>query len=85
MVDPASKKATPEKIRELKDELESKAAVLEAMKAAFYNRVPFNGTVPEYQDLHRAALAVVGADHALQKCVFGKIRVRVSAVELLRN
>jgi hypothetical protein len=68
----------------LKQEMEKKDAILEAMKAAFFNRAPFQGQVPTYEDLAGAASDYIQASYEFQKARFGRIRLKLSPTDLLR-
>lgn len=68
----------------LRSEMELKHSRLDAMKIAYFTRVPFGDTVPDEYALKRAADEFVRAHHGFQRLRYGRIRVRLSAADLLR-
>jgi hypothetical protein len=64
--------------------MERKQATLDAMKVAYFNRTPFGESVPDEHALKRAAEEFVSAHHAFQRLRYGRIRVKLSAADLLR-
>jgi hypothetical protein len=68
----------------LKREMEKKDAILGAMKAAFFSRVPFEGKVPTHEDLVYAAKDFIKASNAFQKARFGRVRLKFTPADLLR-
>ena len=75
--------AGPETLRKLQEEMEKKNAIFEAMKTAFFNEASFQGKVPTYEDLHRAAGELITANHDLQRGRFGRVQAQLSASNLL--
>ena len=72
-------------IEQLREEMEKRNAVLEAMKTAFFNRSPFKDVIPEYEDLHVAAEEFIRAHYNLQKARFGRVRFKMTVPDVLRD
>jgi hypothetical protein len=77
-------KRDPEKADELRQLMERKRNVLEATRIAFFHRTPLNGEVPDDQAVRRAARDFIDANYALQRALFGRVRVKLSVSRLLR-
>jgi hypothetical protein len=76
--------ASLETLQTLKEEMEMKNAILEAMKTAFFNRTPFQGEIPTYEDLSKAAKDFIQTSYKFQKARFGRVRLKFSVSDLLR-
>ena len=68
----------------LKEVMESKRSVLEAVRLAYMHRTPFGDEIPDEEAVRRAAKEFIDANYALQRALFGKIRVKLSVAHLLR-
>ena len=68
----------------LRSELERKQAALEAIKVAYFNRAPFGESIPDEHAVKLAAEECVCANHAYQRLLYGRVRVKLSAADLLR-
>jgi len=64
--------------------MEQKKAVLDTMKLAYFHGAPFGDSVPDEQALKRAAEEFMAANYAYQKLLYGRVRVKLSAANLLR-
>jgi hypothetical protein len=77
-------KKQPQNVEELRELMERKGSLLEATRIAFLHRAPLNGKVPDDEDVRRAARDYINANYALQRALFGRIRVKLSVARLLR-
>lgn len=68
----------------LRSELDRTQAALEAMKVAYFNRSTFGDSIPDEHAVKRAAEDFVRANHAYQRLLYGRVRVTLSAADLLR-
>lgn len=57
---------------------------LYAAKIAYLNRTELEGKIPEYGDLSRIAKELISSNYALQKRLYGKVRLKLSVSKLLR-
>jgi hypothetical protein len=81
------KKQTPrstEEIDQLRANMETLKATLEVIRIAYYNRTLFQGQVPDYEDVRKAAEDFITANHEYQKALWGKVKVKLSVANLLR-
>lgn len=69
----------------LKEEMERRYSILEAVKVAYFNGTPFHDKVPDYSDVRKAAEEFIAANYALQKAQFGRVQVKLSVSALLRD
>jgi len=74
----------PGELSRLRAEMEHKKAILDSIKIAFFNNVPFGGTIPDAQSVRQAAQDFVVANHAYQRLLFGRVKVKLSVANLLR-
>jgi hypothetical protein len=68
----------------LRSAMEQKKATLDTMKLAYFHRAPFGGSVPDEGSLKRTAEEFIAANYAYQRALFGRVRVKLSAANLLR-
>jgi len=73
-----------QKVQELREQMERKRNLLEATRTAFFNRTPLNDKVPDDEAVRRAARDFISANYALQRALFGRVRVKLSVARLLR-
>ena len=64
--------------------MEQKKAALAAMKIAYFNNAPFGESVPNEDDLKRAAEEFILANYAYQRLLYGRVRIKLSTANLLR-
>src|SRR5262249_4518303 len=69
---------------QLREAMEKKQSVLEATRLAYLHRTPIHGEIPDYEALQRAATEFIEANYALQRALFGKVRVKLSVARRLR-
>jgi hypothetical protein len=69
---------------DLKEAMERKKSEMDAVRVAYLHRTPLNGSVPEYEDVKKVALEFIEANYALQRALYGKVRVKLSVAKLLR-
>ncbi len=74
----------PAKASILRAEMEKKKAAFDAMKIAYFNNTPFGDLVPDEQRLKLAAEEFIRANYEYQKHLYGRVRVKLSAANLLR-
>jgi PAS domain-containing protein len=77
-------KRDPKKAEELRELMERKRSLLEAMRIAFLHRAPLNGKIPDDEAVRHAARDFIDANYALQRTLFGRVRVKLSVPRLLR-
>lgn len=77
-------KRDPQKSEELRELMERKRSLLEATRIAFLHRTPLNGEVPDDEAVRRAARDFINSNYALQRALFGKVRVKLTVARLLR-
>lgn len=64
--------------------MEKKKATFDAMKIAYFHSAPFGDSVPDEERLKRAAEEFIRANYEYQKLLYGRVRVKLSAANLLR-
>jgi hypothetical protein len=74
----------PEDADRLRERMDRCKNTMENMRVAFYNRTPFDGKVPEYEDVRSAAENFIAANYDYQKALWGKVKVKLSVANLLR-
>jgi PAS domain-containing protein len=74
----------PANAEELRELMERKRSLLEATRIAFFHRTPLNGKVPDDDAVRCAARDFINANYALQRALFGRVRVKLSVAHLLR-
>ena len=58
---------------------------LEDAKLAYYNSAEYQGGPMPYERLKSYAEAFIKANHALQRALYGRVRVRLDVSRLLRE
>jgi hypothetical protein len=74
----------PARLGELRAEMERKKAMLDSIKIAYFHRAPFGDGVPNEQAVRDAAESFIQANYDYQKALYGRVRVKLSASNLLR-
>ncbi len=74
----------PVQVDLLRSVMEQKKAALDAMKVAYFHRAPFGDSVPDEQALKLAAEQFIDANYAYQRYLYGRVRVKLAAANLLR-
>ena len=69
----------------LKGVMERNYSRLQAHKIAYFTGNIIDGRKPEYQDLKKAARVFIRSNYDYQKAVLGKIHVKLSVADLLRE
>lgn len=64
--------------------MERLQARMATMKIAYMNRMPFEEHVPTEEDVRAAAQSFIDANHAYQRALYGRVRVKLSVANLLR-
>jgi uncharacterized protein YfkK (UPF0435 family) len=70
---------------ELRAKLEQLQAKLNAVKIAYLNNVEFDGKAVSYEDLRQVAQDLIQTNYALQKLLYGSVKLRLSTAKLLRR
>jgi tyrosyl-tRNA synthetase len=83
----ASKKnqLSPEEIAALKQSMEAAELDFANAKLAYYNRTEYRGQTITYEVLKGFAEDYIQKNYAVQKAVFGKIHVKLSVANLMRE
>jgi hypothetical protein len=74
----------PEKLEELRHEMERRHSIMTTMKIAYMNSSVFGERVPTPEDVRAAAQSFIEANYTYQRAVYGRVRVKLSAANLLR-
>ncbi len=74
-----------EQIDALKQEMDAAELDFANAKLAYYNRTEYKGQVISYEVLKGLAETFIQKNYAVQKAVFGKIHVRLSVANLMRE
>ena len=80
----SSQPVDPTQLSELRAQMEQRKAILDSIKIAYFNSAAFDGAVPDEQGVQDAAKEFIQANYAYQKALYGRVRVKLSAANLLR-
>jgi hypothetical protein len=75
----------PEELERMRAEMKRSEHELEDGKLAYYNSAEYRGEAMTYERLKKYAEAFITANHALQKALYGRIRIRLDVGRLLRE
>lgn len=75
----------PEQLEELRSEATRAEHELEDAKLAYFNSAPYRDEPIGFDRLKEYAEAFIRANHALQKGLYGRIRIRLDVSRLLRE
>jgi hypothetical protein len=76
---------SPEEIAALKQSMEAAELDFGNAKLAFYNRTEYKGQIITYETLKTFAETFIQKNYAVQKAVFGKIRLKLLVANLMRE
>jgi hypothetical protein len=76
---------TPEDVEAMRAEMRRTEHELEDAKLAYYNSTEYRGELMNYEVLKRYAESFIAANHAVQKALYGRIRIRLDVSRLLRE
>lgn len=71
-----------EQLRERQEQARDR---LNALKVAYLNSQEFDGHAVSYDDLKAAAHELIKVNYALQRALYGAIRLKLSVAKLLRR
>jgi hypothetical protein len=72
-------------VEELRARAEVLRSRLSAAIIAFMKRAELDGKIPEFEDVSKAAEAMIEANYQLQRQLYGKVRIKLSVAKLLRG
>jgi len=75
----------PENVDKLKEAMNMAEADFRNAKVAYYNNVDYKGKRVEYEELESYATAFIEANRAVQKALFGKVRIKLTVARLMRE
>jgi hypothetical protein len=78
-------KPTPEQLKQFQETLNRSESDLGNAKVAYFSRTDYKGEAVSGERLRQYAQAYVDANHAYQRALYGKIRVRLDVSRLLRE
>lgn len=74
----------PKELDRLREQMQQKKAVMEAIRIAYLRRTLFRAGIPDYEQVRQAAEDFIRANYQYQRALYGKIKVKLSAANLLR-
>ena len=70
---------------ELRAQQEQLRSKLNALKVAYFNGTEYAGNPVTYEDLKQAAQELIRSNYALQKLLYGSVKLKLSVAKLLRQ
>ncbi len=75
---------SPEELERLRNRMRQLDEVFDRLRYDYYTRTPSGAPAPTYEELKHAAAAFIEASYAYQRARYGRIRLKLSVMKLLR-